>query len=464
MNPSTDTTQVQKADVLISGAHVITFDEAGSIPDGAIVIVDGVIAEVGPRTEVTPRWHADRTIDASGKIAMPGLTDAHMHTAQTLMRGILTTLKQSGALREPPWVHYLAPFEGALTPEDVYLSGELAYSTMLRSGTTTFFEAGGPHPEAMVQAAVESGIRGIVSLSTMDIGGGMPDSMVMGTDEALARNIELVERFPAAADGSTRVSACMSLRQIVACTPELITGIHAEARARGVKVHTHLAEGTYEIDYALERFGKRPVDYLISQGVFTDTLHGAHSVMIDTADIHKYVTHGVSTAHCAKGNYSIGTPLAVRMWRSGVNIGLGTDGVVQSGTLDLFRVAMIAFVGQQYIEGTSVHNRWGVDHSEPMSMAVLGGPRAMGLSAHIGSLTLGKQADLLLLRTDGPNAAAYASPEAFLYECAGGSDVETVFVAGTEVVSDGEVRTVETARVHRDASRRQGELFRAVSA
>lgn len=191
-----------------------------------------------------------RRIFANGQIALPGLTDAHIHTAQTLMRGLLSTLGRTKALRVPTWREYLVPFEASLTPDDVELSGQLAYSSMLATGTTSFFEAGGPHPESMARAAVETGIRGAVSLNTMDGGARIPESMRMSTEEALQRNIDLVDAWPHDPDGGTRVSACMSLRQIITCTPELVTGIHQAAQERGVKVHTHLVEGTYEIDYA----------------------------------------------------------------------------------------------------------------------------------------------------------------------------------------------------------------------
>jgi 5-methylthioadenosine/S-adenosylhomocysteine deaminase len=453
-----------RCDLLIQNAHVVTFDDAGtSIPDGAVAVVDGRIADVGPTSALEGRWIPDRRVFASGKIAMPGLTDAHFHTAQTLMRGLLAQLRTRGALRVPTWREYLVPFESALTPDDVELSGQLAYSTMLRTGTTSFFESGGPHPERMAEAALATGIRGSVALSTMDGGNRIPQNMLMTTEEALARNVALVEAYPSAADGSSRVTACMALRQIIVCTPELVRDLHDEARARGVKVHTHLVEGTYEIDYALEHYGHRPVDYLAELGVFTDTLHGAHSILVDDHDIDRFAAAGVSAAHCAKGNYSIGVPPALRMWRRNVSIGLGTDGVGVLGTLDLFRVAMLTHVGQQFVEATPVHNRNGVELAEPLAMATRGGSRAMGLDAHTGSLEVGKQADVLLLRTDGPDAVGFASAEAFLYEAASGRDVDTVFVAGEQVVADGVVTTIDAVDVAVRAARRQAELATAIA-
>jgi len=454
----------ERVDTLIQNGYVVPFDgDAPSIPDGAIAIRDGVIVDVGPTSELAARWTPDRRIFASGRIVIPGLSDAHFHTAQTLMRGVLTTLQQTRSLRVPTWREYLVPFEAAMTPEDVELAGELAYTSMLATGTTAFFEAGGPHPESMARAADRAGIRGMVALSTMDGGSRIPGSLTMTTDEAIARNIELADALPPAPDGSSRVTAAMSLRQIVACTPELVTAIHGEATARGIKVHTHLVEGTYEIDYALERFGMRPIEYLIDLGVFTPTLHGAHSVLMSDDDVDLFVQHGASACHCAKGNYSIGKPPALRMWRRGVDIGLGTDGVALLGTLDLFRVAMLTNVGQQLVEGTPVHNRNGVRAAEPLEMAIRGGARAMGLGARTGRLAVGTRADIVLLRTDGPDAVGYASEEAFLYECASGRDVDTVLVDGAVVVSDGAHDGTDPVDLHRRAREAQRRLVAAIA-
>lgn len=452
------------ADTLLRNVHLVSFDaEATVIPDGAVVIAGGVIVDRGRSADLAAAWTVDRAIDGGGKIAIPGLTDAHIHTAQTMMRGLLSTLQQTRSLRVPTWREYLVPFEAALSPEDVELSGQLAYSSMLLTGTTTFFEAGGPHPERMAAAALATGIRGSVSQSTMDGGDRIPGSMMMTTERALARNIDVVEAFPTAPDGSHRVTGGMSLRQIITCTPELVTSIHSEARARGVKVHTHLVEGTYEIDYSLEKFGKRPIEYLIDLGVFTDTLHCAHSVLASMDDVDSFRAHGASACHCAKGNYAIGAAPALKMWRRGVAIGLGTDGVASLGTLDMFRVAMLARIGQQLVEATPAHNRNGVGPEEPLGMAIVGGSRAMGLSAHTGSLEIGKRADIVLIGMDSPDAAGYASPEAFLYECASGRDVTTVLVDGEVVVDGGELLTVDVAEVRSAAIARQRVLMDAIA-
>lgn len=442
-------------DLLIQNAHVVTFDPAGTvIADGAIAVHDGAIVEIGPTTELRDRHTPRERMFAGGSIAIPGLIDTHMHTAQTLMRGLITTLGRRGALRVPFWREYYLPFEAMLTPEDVRLSAQLAATNMLANGTTSFFEAGGPHPDEMGAAAVETGIRGLISLSTMDGGTRVPDPLRMTTDEAYERNVALVERWPA----GQRVSASLSLRQIITCSTELITALGRAARDLDVKIHTHLVEGTYEIDHCLEAFGQRPIDHLIDIGVFDRHLHGAHAILAGPGDVDAFVEHRASVSHCALGNYAIGPAPALDMWRRGVDIGLGTDGVNSSGALDLFRVAAATRTGQQLVYGTPFHDRFAVSPEEPLAMATRGGARAMGLAAQCGSLEVGKRADVVLLDPDEAAGAAHLSPEAYLYESATGRDVRTVFVDGRAVIKDRAFTTVDVEKIRADASARQAEL------
>ena len=136
---------------------------------------------------------------------MPGLIDGHVHTAQTLLRGKIAEIdSRGGRVKIPVWWNYYVPFESMLTDEDVYLSGLLCYANMISVGTTCFFEAGGPHPDAMARAAVDTGIRGIVSLSTIDQGDHWPRSMITTTRKALDANVGLVKRWKGSKGGPDR--------------------------------------------------------------------------------------------------------------------------------------------------------------------------------------------------------------------------------------------------------------------
>ncbi len=461
MNAALSARPAQPIDILVRGCDTVTMDDAGTVvADATIAIGDGRILWLGASRD----WYGDipaaTVIDGRDRIALPGMIDAHVHTAQQLLRGKLAEMSRSRALRNPPWKNYYVPFEGLLEPEDVYLSGLVAYSNMIRVGTTCFAEAGGPHPDEMARAAMKVGIRGFVALSTVDqntdfAGRSVPGSMMMTTDEAYERNVSLVKRWR----NAERVGAWLSLRQIIVCTPELIKGLSVAAGELGVKIHTHLAEGTYEVDYALERFGKRPTEYLGDLGVLGSHLHCAHSVILSPDEVDLYVKHRLSACHCAFGNYGIGIPRLDEMWRRGVDIGLGTDGAASAGTLDLFRVAHAARVGQQATIGHPYHMRTPMSAEDLLKVATRGGARALALDGEIGSIETGKRADIILVDPTDPDQMGAADPLYIASTVIVGRDVRTVIVGGRVVMRDRELLTVDLQALAARLAARRPEIM-----
>ena len=197
---------------------MLTFNDANVVlNDGAIAIAGNKIVWLGKSGEAAKRFRAKDTLQAGGMIAMPGLVDCHVHTAQQFLRGKLASLGNMGNLREPIWKRYLIPFESGLEPEDVYCSGLSAYSSMISCGTTCFLEAGGPCPDEMGRAADEIGIRGRIAMSTMDIDETLPQGFRLSTSEALQRSEALVKRW----EKHPRVNAWLALRQIIVNSEKL---------------------------------------------------------------------------------------------------------------------------------------------------------------------------------------------------------------------------------------------------
>lgn len=453
-------------DTLIRGCDIVTLDDSDTVlPNGAVAIKDGKITWLGKASETTEVRPANGVIDGSGHIALPGMIDAHVHTAQQLLRGKLAEMGRIAPLRNPPWKNYYVPFEGLLEPEDVYLSGLVAYTNMLLGGTTCFAEAGGPHPDEMARAALKVGIRGFVSQSTVDqspevAGRAVPGSMVMSTKEAYDRNVELVKRWR---DGG-RVQAWLSLRQIIVCSPELIKSLSAAAKDLGVKIHTHLAEGTYEIDYALEKFGKRPTEYLDDLGALGHHLHCAHSVILSPNEVDLYQKHRVSACHCAMGNYGIGVPRLHEMWRRGIDIGLGTDGAAAAGTMDMFQVAHVARVGQQASIGHQYHTRVPMSSEELLRVATRGGARALAIDDQVGSIETGKRADLILVSANEFDHLGVMDPLYIASTLVVGRDVRTVIVDGNIVMKDREVLTVDVEEIRHRLRKRRPEIMERFAA
>jgi len=443
-------------DLLITDANVLTFDDAGTVlRDGAIAIDGNSIVWVGKSSEAAQLFHATDTLRANGKIAMPGLVDCHVHTAQQFLRGKLASIGHLGSLREPIWKRYLIPFESGLEPEDVYCSGLTVYSSMISCGTTTFLEAGGPCPDEMGRAADEIGIRGRIAMSTMDMDDTLPQGFRFSTEEALQRSEALVKRW----EKHPRVNAWLALRQIIVNTEKLRVEMDALARQLNTRIHTHLCEGTYEVDYTVDRFGARPAVYLDRIGVLNDRLHCAHSVLLSPKEIELYAANDVSSCHCAMNNFRIGAPHLFELVRRNVRVGLGTDGAATRGTLDLFQVAHYAVLGQQILDGTPMHGTSPMNYTAMLRQVVRGGARAANLDKLIGSLEPGKRSDIILIGCGDFDQFPVYDPAITAAEHTVGRDVQTVIIDGRIVMKDRQLLTVDLGPMRERVNKQYAKIM-----
>jgi 5-methylthioadenosine/S-adenosylhomocysteine deaminase len=355
------------------------------------------------------------------------------------LHGKLPSLRRKGELRSPMWQRYLIPFEAGLEPEDVYASGLAAYSAMIRSGTTCFLEAGGPFPDEMGRAADEIGIRGRVAMATVDVEDDIPPQSRFPTAEALRRSEELVLRWK----NHERVNAWLSLRQLMVNTEELRRGMHELSHALDTPIHTHLAEGTYEVDFAIRTWNMRSAEYLEKIGCLDHHVHAAHSVTLSLNELDLYAEHDVSSCHCALNNYTMGRPRLLEMMRRKIRVGLGTDGAATRASLDMFQVVHGAVLGQQAVNGTAYHVDPPVTHEQMLKQAFRGGAQAARLADAVGSLEVGKKADIVLIATDDYDQYPNYDPVITLAESTVGRDVRTVLIDGRVVMEDGELLTID---------------------
>jgi len=443
-------TPPRSIDLLVLGPDVVTYDDKDTvIMDGAIAVNGNAIVWVGKASEAAGMFTAKDTVKASGQIAMPGMTDTHYHTAQQFLRGVHRVTHRKG----PGWKKTLIPFESGLEPQDVYNSGMVGYTSMISAGTTCFLEAGGPHPDDMARAADEVGIRGRVSLNTCDMdgdGGPLPKSHIMSTRRALEENEALVKRWK----DHPRVNAWLSLRQILVNTEELRIGMSHLADELDTAIHTHLSEGTYEVDYTVENWNLRPPEYFESIGVFNKRMHCAHSIFLTPTDIDCYARHDASVAHCAFGNYNGGPQRMYDMVRKNIRVGLGTDGPGGRGTLDLFQVCHYAVLGQTIGYGSAWHATAPITYSEMVKHACRGGAAAAHLGDKTGSLEVGKLADIVLVGHDDYDQFTSMDPVITLGQNVVGHHVRTTIVDGKVVMKDREFLTVDMAKMQASVKQR----------
>ncbi len=426
------------ADLLITHGAVVTMDKDSKvIEDGSIAITGNTITAVGPTSEITSQYSAGEILDASECVVIPGLVDTHFHTGQQFERAMLYRLSKEMKLKEPIWQNFLITFEANLSDEDVYLSALFAYSNLLKVGTTCFADAGGPRPESMAPAMEEVGIRGILARSTLDLKEGIPVEMQDTLAGVAAKGEALFKEWNG--KGKGRIRVWMGMRQIMICSRELLDCIKDLADRLETGIHIHLAEGTYEVDYAIEKSGMRPAEYLESIGFLAPNVHAAHSVLLSDHELDLYQKYDISVAHCPAAVFMYcGVTRIPEMLRRGLRVGLGSDGPLSSGgSLDLFRQMHISLYTLAATFGIPYRNPAPLLPDDLLRIATLGGARALSWDHEIGSLEAGKKADLVLLTRNDLDVLPSYDPVYTAASNASAAQVNTVLVDGKIVVKDG---------------------------
>ncbi len=438
--------------MIIEGCSVATVT-GGVHPDGHIVVEGNRIVAVGPgpaRAGDGPR------LDATGCLATPGLVNCHHHLYQWSTRGHAQTANLFEWLTElyPVWATIDAAAERA--------AARAGLAQLLRSGCTTaadhhyvFPHGAGDLLAVEVEAARQLGIRFNPCRGAMDLGvsqGGLPpDSVVEDRDAILAAYDAALRAHHDPGPGS------MCRIALAPCSPfsvtrELMADTAELARARGVRLHTHLAETAEEEQFCLERFGVRPVEYLDELGWLGDDVWLAHCVHLDDAEIQKFGRTRTGVAHCPSSNARLGAGIApVRaLVDAGAPVGLGVDGAASNEAGELGGELRQALLAARLRGGPAA-----LTPAQALELGTLHGARCLGRDDELGSLEPGKLADVVLWRLDGLDHAGIADPVAAL---AFGPRplAELVMVNGEIVVDAGELRTgdvEEIARELREVSR-----------
>jgi 5-methylthioadenosine/S-adenosylhomocysteine deaminase len=351
-----------------------------------------------------------------------------------------------GKMMQPGWARILIPFEAALTEEQVRLSTTAACTNAIRVGTTFLSEHGGHFPNTIGEAMTKVGIRGLVTNSTCDMNATrlpLPANMVVSTEEALRRNLEVVLGW------SGLVTGCFSLRQITVCTPELIQRTITLAREHNRPVQTHANEGHYEIEFALREHGTRPIVYLAGIGGLAPGVIAAHSVLMAEEEVEAFAAHGVGVACCPRGNFGgLGRGQLPLMRRLDVPLGIGSDGA-GGGSIDLFEAMRMASTCLDLEFGTFCDRRGVFSPYELLQMATIGGARVVGQEDRIGSLEVGKYADLVVLRPD-IGSLPVNDPITTVVQSCSGRNVVQVFVSGQQVMKNGVITTIDEAALRQE--------------
>lgn len=446
----------------ITNAWVVTQDSRRRVFKGSVRIVDGRIAAVTARPPSKTARGA-RIIDGTGMALIPGLVQTHVHLCQTLFRNLADDLELLDWLAKRIWV-----FEAAHTAKTLRTSALLGIHELLASGTTTLLDMGTVrHTESIFEAVRESGIRASVGKCLMDHPETTPPGLRESTRDALAEARSLHAKWNGREDDRIRVS--YAPRFVVSCTEALLSEVARLSKEQDALIHTHASENLKEIELVKKLVGCENVEYLDQMGLTSRRLVLAHCIWLKPHEMRILQRTGTNVAHCPSSNLKLasGTARIPEMLERGINVGLGADGAPCNNRLDAFGEMRLAALIQKPGNGPRSMRAQTV-----LDMATRNGAKALDWWDDIGSIEVGKRADLALVDISAPenfspveSLPAKDQPEAVissLVYASSGHHVQKTWVDGRLLYSEGKVTTIPRTALVRNARQAQSEILSAV--
>jgi len=439
-NPSQDAGQGgDTIDLLVKGDYVVTMDADDTIiEDGAVAIDGGLILAVGPAAEIEAEYTASEVLDGPHRIVMPGLVNGHSHAAMTLLRGVADDLALMDWLQ-----NYIFPAEVQFVDaEFVRIGTELACWEMIRGGTTTFVDMY-YYPDTIAEVVEQCGMRALVSATVIDQRS--PDAE--SAADSITKGLGFIGRWQ---DRNPRITPIFGPHSNYTLNAEQLQATRRAADSMGVPISIHVSESPFELQYSQDTYGMTSIEFYESIGFFNGPTIAAHVVWPTEDEIPILVKRKVGVIHNPTSNMKIASGIApvADMLQAGVLVGLGTDGAASNNDLDMWEEMRLAALLQK------------VDRMDPevlsattvLTMATRGGAAAIGLGDVIGSLEVGKQADVIQVAfTDVHHIPTYDVVSHLVY-VTDEQDVASVVVDGKVLMKDHELLTIDTERVRAEAN------------
>jgi len=442
-----------RVDLLLRGGVVLTMDPARRVfSPGAVAVRDGQIVAVGLERDVAARCEASEVVDCVDQIIMPGLVNTHTHMPMSLLRGL------ADDLRLDVWLYgYILPVEREfVNPEFCFLGTLLSCAEMLRGGTTCFADMY-YHEEEVAWATVQAGMRAVCGETVVKVP--TPDAATY--EEGLRYCADFLEHW----QGHELITAAPAPHSVYMCTPEILRETTELAQRYRVPQLIHVSETKEEVEQWIEATSMGPVRWLEEQGVLETKVVAAHCVYVNAEEMSLLARYHVGVAHNPTSNLKLASGVApvAEMLEKGLAVGIGTDGCASNNDLDMVEEMRLAALLAKGFSGSPV----AVPAIEAVAMATIYGAQALHLDHLIGSLEVGKQADIIVVRLD----ETYAVPRfettgmniySYLVYAAKSWDVRHVFVRGRQLVRNGELLTIDKEEVisqAEDLARRINRFF-----
>ncbi|MGB5630365.1 MAG: amidohydrolase [Woeseiaceae bacterium] len=427
-----------RIDLIVRGDHIVSMDPAGTIiENGAIAVDEGLIIAIGDAATIEAEYSAIETLDGRNRVVMPGLVNGHSHAAMTLLRGVADDLSLMDWLQ-----NYIFPAEVEFVDaEFVRIGTELACWEMIRGGTTTFVDMY-YYPDTIAEVVASCGMRAMISATVIDQRS--PDAE--NADDSLAKGVGFVNRWQGR---NSRISPIFGPHANYTMNAEQLAATRAAAMELGVPVSIHVSESPFELQYSQDTYGMPSIEMYESIGFFAGPTIAAHVVWPTEAEIPILVERKVGVIHNPTSNMKIASGIApiTEMLAAGVRVGLGTDGAASNNDLDMWEEMRLASFLQK------------VDRMDPevipattvLGMATSGGATAIGLGNSIGSLEVGKRADLIQVAFEDVHHIPTYNVISHLVFVSDEQDVASVVVDGKILMKEREMLTIDTDRVAAEA-------------
>ncbi|MGZ7116864.1 MAG: amidohydrolase family protein [Methanobacterium sp.] len=410
------------------------------IKKGSVLIENDKIIDMA---ENTGQMDADEIINGEKRVLMPGIVNTHTHLSMNLLRGLADDIPLDTWLND-----YIWPVEGNLTGDYCYAGALLACVEMIKSGTTTFNDMYF-FMDHVARAVDEAGLRGMLCHGMIDLG----DEEKRKAE--IKETMRIIQNCHNTAEG--RIKVAFGPHAAYTCSEELLRWVREKADKMGLKIHMHVSETEFEVQQVREAHGSRPFEYLDEIGFLGDDLIAAHAVWLSDKEIEIIKEENVSLSHNPASNMKLasGVSPVSRLISSGVNVSLGTDGAASNNNLDMIEEMKIAALLQKVNNMDSTV----LPAQKVFEMATTGGAKALGLQDEIGTIEVGKKADLVLLNMETPHLTPFRHPISHLVYAANGSDVDTVICNGQILMKNKELEVLDETEVIKLAEDAAEELL-----
>lgn len=434
--------------IVIKNGIIITMDtELNWIEDGAVVVKDSQIIDINKTHKIDKKYKGDIVIDAKNKVVMPGLINTHMHSG--LLRGTGDDLPLYEWLSK-----YVHPAHKVLKPDEAYAASLLSYSEAVKCGTTCLLDMY-RFMDRSAEAAGKLGIRAVLAPYVSD---------QLNYLESFEDNKRLIrEKHRSHKD---RIHVWCGLHSFRDCSPELLIEAREYANKYNVGLHTHSNESIDDVELAKKMYGKRPLEHLFDYGIVGPNVVLAHCVWLSNTEIEMIKKTNTRVAHCPIANMKLADGVAAipKLLENRIKVGLGSDGTVESNSFDLFQVMKFATLLSR-VHGLRTD---AMSAEVALEMATLNGAKVLGLNNNIGSIEVGKKADIIIVNLRSLHLTpilygGYFNVISHLAYAAKGSDVDTVIVDGKVVMENRIIKTVDETKVIEKAQEASTTLLRRMS-